>query len=653
MPSDLLSPPLSTSVQPTSVSVYRLLAAIPGAVYRCELANGWRVLEVSEGVRALCGRPPSDFLDGRLSWSELVHAEDRPDVERLLADTLESAAPFVAEYRILHADGRLRWIHDTAVVVNDASGRPGFLDGVAVDVTDRRRVEDDLRESENRYRTAFVTSPDAILVVREADGVVLEVNDGFTRMVGYRSDEVVGRRSCDLGLWSDSDLQERFLAAVRRDDFCSNLEARFRLKDGSVKIGLISAHFIDRHGERCIVSITRDISARHEAEEQRRTFDRQMQQAQKLESLGVLAGGVAHDFNNILMAILGFAELALEALPPGSPAAADIGDVTDAAHRAADLCRQLLAYSGKASFAVEPVDLGRLIEGMLDLLRSSISKKARLHVRVEPGLPSVAADSAQLRQVVMNLVVNASEALGDDEGDLSLSLSLADYSAEQLRALDLGSDLAAGRYVRIEVTDTGCGMTPDTRARMFEPFYTTKFSGRGLGLPAVLGIVRAHRGGLEVGSNPPRGTRFAVLLPTVGGTLSDPGSRSAENEWRGHGTVLFVDDEESLRTIGGRMLVRLGFSVVTARDGREAVDVYREHGSGIALVILDLTMPHLDGVQAFEQLRRLDPNVRVVLASGYSEEDVAGRFPGRSLAGVLQKPYTLDRLKALLRRIMS
>jgi two-component system, cell cycle sensor histidine kinase and response regulator CckA len=651
MPSELLSAVHAgdAGALPTAVSVYRLLATIPGAVYRCDFDAPGRVLEVSDGVQPLTGRTPGDFLEGRVSWPDVVHPEDLAATERLLAETMATAAPFVAEYRIIHTDGRPRWVHETAIAVRGTDGRPRFLDGVVVDISDRHVAEDALRESEARYRTAFVTSPDAIILVREADGLVMETNDGFTRMLGYRPDEVVGRHSFDVGLWSDAADRDRFLVSMRRDGFCSNFETRFRLKDGSVKTGLISAHFIERQGERCILSITRDISAREEAEERQRMLERQLQQAQKLESLGVLAGGVAHDFNNILMAILGYTELALEDVPAGSQTVADLSSVKEAAHRAADLCRQLLAYAGKASFDVEPVDLGRVVAEMIDLLKSSVSKKARLHVRVDPGLPKIAADPAQLRQVLLNLVVNASEALGNREGDVTVSVRSVQCDEQQIRALDHGTDLPPGSYIRLEVADTGCGMAPDTHARVFEPFYSTKFSGRGLGLPAVLGIVRAHHGGIEVRTERASGTSVGVLLPSLVPDADGPGRTAAE--WRGRGTVLFVDDEDSVRTVGCRMLSRLGYQVLTAADGRQAVEVYRRHGSAISLVILDLTMPRLDGVQAFEELRRLNPAVRVILASGYSEKDVASRVPRGSIAGVLQKPYTIERMKALLQEL--
>ena len=387
---------------------------------------------------------------------------------------------------------------------------------------------------------------------------------------------------------------------------------------------------------------------------EKRNLERQVQQAQKLESLGVLAGGIAHDFNNILMAVLGHAELALEKISPMSPARGDLTDIATAARHAADLCRQMLAYAGKSSFALERVGLRDLVEEMAHLLKTSISKKAILNLNLERGLPPIQADPSQVRQIAMNLIINASEAIGDKSGVITVSVGATRCDEEYLRKTELREDLVPGLYVHLEVTDTGGGMGAETRSRIFDPFFSTKFTGRGLGLAAVLGIVRAHKGALKVYSEPGKGTTFKILFPafedTVGGArTNDP---SHLTDWRGKGTILLVDDEESLIALGARMLEHLGFTVLTAADGLQAVDLYRERGKEIDLVLMDLTMPHMDGAEAFSELRRLNPDVRVVLASGYSHEDVASRFAGKGIDGVLQKPYTLAKLRETLAGLM-
>jgi CheY-like chemotaxis protein len=364
----------------------------------------------------------------------------------------------------------------------------------------------------------------------------------------------------------------------------------------------------------------------------------------------VLAGGIAHDFNNILMAIMGHAELALMEISPMSAARDDIIEIITASRRAAELCRQMLAYSGKASLSRERVNLGELIEEMAHLLKTSISKKALLNLNLDRDLPPIHADPSQLRQVVMNLIINASEAIGDATGVIGVSVGATRCDEAYLSQTELRDDLAPGLYVNIEVSDTGCGMDAETQARIFDPFFTTKFVGRGLGLAAVLGIVRAHKGALKVYSEPGKGTTFKFLFPAMeaGDVESAQDEAEPAGDWRGSGTVLLADDEETLRALGAQMMEMLGFTVLTASNGHEAVEIYRERGKEISIVLLDLTMPHMDGMQALDELRRINPGVRVVLASGYSREDLTARFADRGLSGVLQKPYALGKLRELL-----
>jgi signal transduction histidine kinase/CheY-like chemotaxis protein len=386
---------------------------------------------------------------------------------------------------------------------------------------------------------------------------------------------------------------------------------------------------------------------RQSAEEANLNLERQVQRAQKMESLGIFAGGIAHDFNNLLMIVLGHAELAMKGIPPTSAAARSISEITIAANRAANLSLQMLTYSGKAVSAKKRVGLRELIEEMEPLLKSAISKKTTLTLDLGGSLPPVEADPSQIRQIVMNLATNASEAIGDQGGEITMTAGSLPCDAEYLRNADLHDGLAPGEYVFLEVADNGIGMDAGTLTRIFDPFFSTKFTGRGLGLASVLGIVRAHKGGLTVRSDPGKGTTFRVLFPARKETAEEilaPAPPSPA-DWRGKGTILLVDDEESLLALGKRMLEQLGFTVLTATDGLQAVDLYREQGKGIDLVLMDLTMPHMDGVEAFGELRRLNPDVRVIVVTGYRIEEVAMRFAGKDLDGILQKPFTLDKLR--------
>lgn len=387
-----------------------------------------------------------------------------------------------------------------------------------------------------------------------------------------------------------------------------------------------------------------------EAERARSRIEERALQAQKLESLGVLAGGIAHDFNNMLTGILGNASLALRALPPGSPVAELVRDIEVAGMRTAELTRQMLAYSGRGRFVIEPVDLSVMVQEMYNLLRAVISKNAVIKLQLQPGLPKVMADATQLRQVVMNLITNASDAVGERSGYIAVKTGLTWAEASYLRETYLDDDLAEGEYVFLEVTDTGCGMDSATRERIFEPFFSTKFTGRGLGLAAVLGIVRSHGGALKLYSEPERGTTFKVLLP-----VRTP-EQMAEVELpelepvRVHGGagVLVVDDDESARAVARRMLSALGHAVFTAADGEQAVQVYRASAQEIQVVLLDLTMPHMDGSATFSALRTIDPAVRVVLTSGYNEQEATSHLVGKGLAGFIQKPYRLKDLEAVI-----
>ncbi len=409
----------------------------------------------------------------------------------------------------------------------------------------------------------------------------------------------------------------------------------------------------DGRASGCVATF-QDLTAQKQAERQRLLLERKLLETQKLESLGVLAGGIAHDFNNFLTGILGNASLAEVDTPEGSPVLPLLDQIKKASLRAAELCNQMLAYSGKGRFHVQKLDLNRLVEDSTHLLHVSISKKAAVRFDLDPNLAPIEADATQIRQVIMNLVINASEAIGDNNGIITLTTRHARVDHSTQRSSQLPPELPEGSYVTLEISDTGSGMSPETQARIFDPFFTTKFTGRGLGLAAVLGIVRGHHGALRVYSELGRGSTFKILFPTVegvadddSGDLPDSGSR-----WKGAGKVLVVDDEETVRTTTAAMLRKMGFEVDLAVDGREAVTTFTADPGAYVLVLLDLTMPNLDGEQTFAELRKLLPNVRVVLMSGFNQQEAISRFTGKGLASFVQKPFQFASLRETLRRVL-
>ena len=374
-------------------------------------------------------------------------------------------------------------------------------------------------------------------------------------------------------------------------------------------------------------------------------WEARLQHAQKLESLGVLAGGIAHDFNNLLVGMLGNSSLALEDVPEGHRARTAVEQIQLASRRAAELTRQMLAYSGKGRFVVEPLDLSTVVREMMDLLMVSITKKASLVTDLPDGLPAVQADVTQLRQVVMNLITNASDALEGGHGTIRLITGTLQAEPRYLEGMDVGGDLPPGGYVFLEVSDTGAGMTEETQVRMFDPFFTTKATGRGLGMAATLGILRGHSGAIKVYSEEGQGTAIKLLLPAVEG-MEPTAPRGSGPVIHGalHGTVLVVDDQTLVRSMARRTLERAGLTILEAADGHETLEIYERSGTSIDLVLMDLTMPVLSGEETFAALRRLDPSISVLLMSGYNAQDTTAKFVGKGLAGFLQKPFTAKEL---------
>ena len=495
-----------------------------------------------------------------------------------------------------------------------------------------------------RFQLLVQEAQDAI-VLGDENLRIIDVNDKATEIFGYSREEFLGLHLCDLGAPEDQSLLDERLRLIAGEPQTAREFTALR-KDGSRFPVETSDRMFEVDGQRLIQAIMRDTSARKRAEQERLDLERQLQHSQRLESLGVLAGGIAHDFNNILAAILGNADLVLYEMPLSAPGRQGVKEIVTASRRAAELCRQMLAYSGHGQFVVEDIELRVLIDDMLNLLRSAIPKKTLLNLNLAKNLPLVRGDVSQINQVIMNLVINAAEAIGERSGVITISTGFQECSNEYLGSSYPADDLAPGLYVTLEVSDTGVGMDKETRGRLFEPFFTTKFTGRGLGLAAVLGIVRGHKGAVKVYSEVGKGSTFKILLPAAGdGTAVQASNHVDDADWKAKGAVLLADDEETLRTLGKLMLERLGFETVLAADGREALAQYAEHRDRIVLVILDLTMPHMNGEEAFRALREMDPDVRILLSSGYAENDLAARFAGKGPAGFIQKPYTLATLR--------
>jgi PAS domain S-box-containing protein len=516
-----------------------------------------------------------------------------------------------------------------------------------------------LLASEQKFKAFTSQSVDGISVA-DNDGNYTYVNQAFCDMIGYSEQELLAMTVFDVT--SDSQDKATFSKSKGSGEG-TPIHVVLKRKNGNDFLAEVVGKNIEFGNVQYVLGVIRDITDREKAVEEKLYLDRQMQHAQKLESLGVLAGGIAHDFNNLLTAIMGNASMAQDELSPSSPVRSRIDEIEKATKRAADLSRQMLAYSGRGHFIIQSINPRELIEEITHLLEVSVSKKVQLKFNFSDNTPDFRGDVSQISQIVMNLITNASKSIGDERGMISLSTGVMDCSRTYLDSVNLTlraglrEPLAAGRYTFFEVSDTGCGMDAETIDRIFDPFYTTKFTGRGLGMSAVLGIIHGHHGALNVYSEVGRGTTFRVLFPVeeeAPFAHSNPDESGDEGRrWKGKGTILVVDDEESIRFIVKEMLINLGFDVLLAVDGRDGVNVFTEHQSEIACTLLDLTMPNMDGQEAFGEIRKVDPEALVLLCSGYGEQEATLSFSGRGLSGFISKPFEINKLRAELKDVLD
>jgi PAS domain S-box-containing protein len=807
------------------------LRAADAGIWEWEIGTGahrW-----SRGMFELLGVPASAgaSLD---TWRAALHPDDREQAEASILESVDRRLPLSAEYRIVRANGALRWVSALGQTSYDSGGRPLRMVGVCIDVTERKRFEEALRASEERFVKAFHNSPDAININRLRDGLYVEVNTGFLSKMEYERSEVIGRSSLDLNIWADPADRERLVRGLQEHGEVANLEARFRTKSGRDVVALMSASVITLAGEPHILSVTRDITERKRAEAEIRRLNRlyaalseinqalvrvssreelfdeicralvtaggfrtawvgavepgnpqvrvvashgadtgylngirvfaddrpegrgptgtairegreqicndvlndprtlpwrrdgrrfdwgasaafpirlggrtfgaltvfapeagffgdheialleraasdvsfgldslqreadrrfadaslresqaQLAQAQKLESIGRLAGGVAHDFNNMLGVIAGHAELALLDMAPSNPLHAELEAILSAARRSADLTRQLLAFARKQTVSPRVLDLNVTVTGMLRMLQRLIGEDVDLRWTPGSDLWLVEIDPSQVDQILANLAVNARDAMA---GTGTLAITLENVSLDEAFCrVHVG--FLPGDYVRLEVSDTGAGMSPEVLAHAFEPFFTTKDAtrGTGLGLATVYGIVTQNHGFIEADSQPGRGTTLRVWLPRhlpTGEPEQSVLHAAAADRPGGSETVLLVEDADALRQVGESMLSMLGYTVLTAASPAEAIRTTTEHARDIRLVVTDVILPQMNGRELADRLKAIVPGVRCLFMSGYTA-DVMAHHGGAGSVHFVQKPFSIAALARAVREALE
>lgn len=713
---------------------------------------------------SLFGLDPEKDIATFETWRRVLFPEDIPSAEKKIFDAVRDHIHLTNEYRIIKPSGDVRWIHAFGSTQYDQEGKPLRMSGMSIDITERRRAVDALRESEEKFRTAFRTSPDSIVISRLKDGVFADANDVFFESSGYTRDEIVGKTVTEINIWTDLSAREKFIADLTSAGYVNNLEAQFRMKDGRIINGLMSASMITVDGTPHVLSITKNIDELKQAGEERArlataieqspetivitdaegtivyvnpaferitgykeeeslgtkpsilksgkqdaefyrelwetitgglvwsghlinrkkdgslyeeeatispvkdstgaivnyvavkrdvtrevSLQKQLLQSQKMEAIGTLAGGVAHDFNNLLQVVIGFSELLIQNTREDSSEHSDLQNILRAARNGAELVRGLLTFSRKVETKFQPLQINKSIAHIIRILERTFPRTIDIRTSLAPDLSEINADATQIEQVLMNLSLNARDAMPDG-GTLTFETSNVTLDRAWCR-LHLG--FTEGGHVRLIISDTGHGMTRDTAERIFEPFFTTKQigSGTGLGLAIVYGVIQQHNGSIRCDSTPGKGTSFEIYFRAVdGGEKLCEVENVAIPEAVGTGTLLLADDEESIRVLGSRILAQAGYEVLLAGDGSEALELYRKEQERISLVILDLSMPSMDGRNCLREIMSMHGRAKVLIMSGYAEEITPEECLEMGAAAFLGKPF---RARELLQHVQT
>lgn len=637
----IVQPDIARDPEPETLS---RLASRNEAILRTSMdgffvvGEDYRFLEVNQAFARMTGYSATELLDLTILDLEA----DEPQRSQHGAEYARTGLhQFPTAHR--HKDGHLIHLEISVNVVRDSGHK--LVVGFARDVTERRRAEDSLMRL-TRQKKQILHSVTEGIVGLDASGGVTFCNPAAARLLGRSVGEIVGSRAhavfCASGESSCADCDSLAHGGVP-----TPTERTIVRADGAViPVELTSTPMHENGRIAGAVVVFSDISSRKRAEEDRRIMEAQIQQAQKLESLGLLAGGIAHDFNNILVGILGNACIAMEDLTSASPAHARLQRIVNAGQRASRVIHQILAYAGQARPDLAPIDLSHAVTETAEFMRPSVPQQIDLELCLTSDLPAVHADPGQLEQVLTNLLLNAVEAIGGSQGAVTLATRRTDVDADRAAFEFAGQELRPGSYGCLEVSDTGCGMSPETLARIFDPFFSGKKKGRGLGLAAIRGIVRAHGGAIAVHSVVGRGTTFEILLPLAAEPVAKTESAAARRlDLAGRRrTVLVIDDEEDICDVVATLLGPRGIQVLTATSGTAGIELFKRNAAEIDLVLLDVTMPGITGPETLRAIRAIRDDARVVFSSGYNGDGIQSALAGHGAVGFLHKPYTPETL---------
>ncbi len=614
-----------------------------------------RIMDANEAAVLFYGYTVSQLRSMSIQDINALSPDDAEAQRNLALE--EHRSHLIFPHRLANGEVRTVEVHSSPIEQNGTI----LLFSIIHDITDRKRTEQRILNI-LAYAENIVNTVREPLVVLNEEMHVVSANDSFYRMFGVTSEETQGNLLYDLGdrQWDIPRLHELLEEILPEKAEVRDFEVDHVFPEIGHKILFLNARQVIRgwgeEGRKLILLAIEDITDRKRLEKERLEIQHKLLEAQKLQSLAVMAGGIAHDFNNQLAAVLGNLELALmnRALDP--KARQKIENAITAAKRSAELSHQMQTYSGNTLRVFIYLDLNELAHKKEDLLKSAVSKTTTLHFEICKGLAFIRGDADQIQLIITNLIMNASEGIGDKDGYVTLTTGVMYCDEAYLGRSRLEEKPEPGRFVFLEVTDTGCGMDAETQRRIFDPFYSTKFWGRGLGMAEVIGIIKGHLGAIIVDSEVGKGTKIRVLFPAsekaqVMGVVEP--KAAAPDSGAGRKTILVVDDEELVRELSVEWLELLGYDTIAAVDGAEGVRIFRERLNEIDMVLLDFVMPRMNGIEAFEELIRIKPDVKVIFSSGYTQDVIRQRFSGLLPASILHKPYDMDILKAELERLLG
>jgi|GEM_PF-3775910 PAS domain S-box-containing protein len=623
---------------------YRLLVKqIPAVIFKGYA--DWSVDFFDRKIEALTGYPKADFDSRRVKWCDLILPEDLERTRNILLTAWKTTGSYVCEYRIRKKSGEIAWIQERSQLFSNAAGRISHASGVFFDITERRQVEEALKDSEEKMRLVIESSPIGIGVGQY--GRQAYANPALAKMHGYASPmEMVGQPVTHFHAPPYHGLINQTMEALASGQpIIPFYEAQGVKKNGETFDISVWLRRIDYQGEPAILGFAIDVT-------EQKVLRAQLLQAQKMEAIGTLAGGIAHDFNNILSALVGYTELTLDDTPEGTEAHANLLEVLKAGERARDLVKQILTFSRQdKEQEKKPVQISLIIKEALKFLRASLPTTIDIRQDISCPTGKILADPTQIHQILINLCTNAAQAMQESGGVLTVSLQEVDWGpGDQVP----GSDLLPGPYLRLTVSDTGQGMSPKVMARIFEPFFTTKElgGGTGMGLAVVHGIVKSHGGEIKVFSKPGKGSTFQVFFPKI--DIQEITETPPLNEIpRGQERILLVDDEESLALLGQQMLKRLGYEVVAMTSSLEALETFRAQPHSFHLVITDQTMPQMTGIKMAEEMLRIRPELPIILCTGFIETVLREEALARGLRDLITKPLKKAELARIIRKVLD